>query len=79
MVNSFRELRVETGSEQGKSRAMENLEASAPAVEPSNRDRSRPRSDGLEAGVRRWASCKHGGQGFLPRTGRVLKIQLDSC
>ena len=33
MVNSFRELRVETGSEQGMARAMENLEASAPAVD----------------------------------------------
>lgn len=39
MVNSFQELRVETGSEKGMARAMENLEASAPAVKLSNRDK----------------------------------------
>lgn len=66
-------VRTRDGQSHGEPRGL------SPGSGPSNRDRSRPRSDGLEAGVRWRASCKHRGQGFLPRTGRVLKIQLDSC
>ena len=39
MVNSYQELKVDMGSAKGMARAMENLEASVPAVKLSNRDK----------------------------------------